>query len=255
MDVFWRAPVARPQEILAVFDFLDEQAGPGGKLENLLDPQLVAVIGHSYGGYTTLASGGAQIDLDSFKKLCEETTNEQIPTRDLLCNPIVHEADMAALAGLGPNPPELWPAWADPRVDAIVPMAGDAYLFNQAGLAPITVPVMAMGGIQDTGTPFVWGTQPTYEYVSSPRKIKIGFQGAEHMIFAGTCQSTFRLAGMAIEQLCYDEVWDREYFHALVGHFTTAFLLAELKQDQDATAMLAAEVNTFPGVEYQAAGY
>ncbi|HNT78630.1 MAG TPA: hypothetical protein PKH77_26775 [Anaerolineae bacterium] len=256
MDVFWRAPIARPQDILTVFDFLDEQVEPGGKLENLLDPQLVAVMGHSYGGYTTLAAGGAQIDLDSFKKLCEETTDEQVPNRDLLCNPIAsHEADMVALAGLGPNPPKLWPAWADPRVDAIVPLAGDAYLFNQAGLAPITIPVMAMGGMQDTGTPFVWGAQPTYEYVSSPRKIKIGFQGAEHMIFAGTCQSTSRLAGMTIEQLCYDEVWDREHFHALVGHFTTAFLLAELKQDRDATAMLAPEVNTFPGVEYQAEGY
>ncbi len=256
MNDFWRALVSRPREILTVFNYLDEQVKAGGNLEGLLDPQLVAVIGHSYGGYTTLAAAGARIDFDSFKQLCEETTDEQVPGRDLLCNPIVpHEADIIALAGLDPNPPDLWPAWADPRVDAIVPMAGDAYLFNESGLAPISIPVMAMGGTQDAGTPFVWGAQPTYEFVSSPKKIKIGFQGAEHMIFAGTCQSTSKLANMAIVQLCSDPSWNKEHLHDLVGHFTTVFLLAELKQNQDAAAALAPEVIAFPNVDYQAEGY
>jgi predicted dienelactone hydrolase len=237
MNDFWRSVITRPQDILTVFNYLDDQVKSGGSLEGLLDPQLVAVVGHSYGGYTTLAAAGARIDFDSFKQLCAETTNEQVPGRDLLCNPIVsHEADIVALAGLDPEPPDLWPAWADPRVDAIVPMAGDAYL----------------------GTPFVWGAQPTYEHVSSPKKVKIGFQDAEHMIFAGTCHSVFRLVNMidvALEQICGDPVWDRNDVHNLVKHFATAFLLAELKQNQDAAAVLAPEAIDFQGVDYQADGY
>jgi predicted dienelactone hydrolase len=256
MNDFWRALVSRPQEILTVFDYLDEQVEAGGELEGVLNPQLVAVIGHSYGGYTTLAAAGAQIDFDSFEQLCAETTGEQVPGRDLLCNPIVsHEADIIALAGFDMVPTSLWPAWADPRVDAIIQMAGDAYLFNEEGLKPINIPVMAMGGTQDSGTPFVWGAQPTFEYVSSPKKIKIGFQGAEHMVFAGTCQSASRLANMAIAQLCFDPVWGKEDFHSFVGHYATAFLLAELKQDQDAAAILKPEMNDFSGVDYQAESY
>jgi predicted dienelactone hydrolase len=258
MNDLWRSVITRPQDILTVFTYLDEQVRAGGDLEGLLDPQLVAVIGHSYGGYTSLAAAGARIDFDSFKLLCD-TDAEEVEGSDIMCGGVVpHEADMVKLAGLDPIPPDLWPAWADPRVDAIVPMAGDAYLFNQAGLAPIDVPVMAMGGTQDTGTPFVWGVQPAYEYVSSPRKIKIAFQDAGHMIFTGTCQSVYRLVRMnqtTFELVCTDPVWDRNYVHDLVKHFATAFLLAELKQNREAATALSSEAIDFPGVDYQAEGY
>ena len=40
---------------------------------------------------------------------------------------------------------------------AILPIAGDSYLFDKAGLAKITVPLMAIGGTADTGTPFDLG--------------------------------------------------------------------------------------------------
>jgi hypothetical protein len=41
----------------------------------------------------------------------------------------------------------------------------------------------------------------------------------------------------------------------LVEHFASAFLLAELKRDQDAAAALSPQVIDFPGVDYQAEGY
>ena len=81
-----------------------------------------------------------------------------------------HLAEMAELAGLDAIPEGLWPDWSDPRVDAIVPMAGDAYFFGQTGLAEIDVPVLAIGGTLDSDTPFLWGPQPTYEHASSPTK-------------------------------------------------------------------------------------
>jgi predicted dienelactone hydrolase len=54
-------------------------------------------------------------------------------------------------------PQGLWPSLGDTRIKAILPMAGDAYPFGAAGLASITVPVMAMGGTADWGTPFHLG--------------------------------------------------------------------------------------------------
>jgi predicted dienelactone hydrolase len=65
---------------------------------------------------------------------------------------------MAARAGLDPMPQGLWPAMGDPRVTAIIPMSSDSYLFDKAGLAKITIPMMTMGGTADTGTPYLWGS-------------------------------------------------------------------------------------------------
>ena len=80
---------------------------------------------------------------------------------------------MAELAGLDAIPTGLWPSWRDARVDAIVTMAGDAYMFGEAGLSEVDVPVMAIGGTGDTGTPYDWGTNPTFEYVSSMTKVRV----------------------------------------------------------------------------------
>jgi predicted dienelactone hydrolase len=140
-------------------------------------------------------------------------------------------------------------------VDAIVPMAGDAYFFDQAGLAEITVPVMAIGGTLDTGTPYLWGTHPTYEYVSSPTKARIAFENAEHMIFTSTCEALPFFAEIGLYEFCSDAVWDVNRTHDLTNHFATAFLLAELKQDTAAAAALVPDAVAFPGVTYEAQGF
>ena len=84
----------------------------------------MAVIGHSYGGYTALAAAGAQMDTSSLKAACETARKTGDPLA-FLCDALLpHLDDMADLAGLGALPTGLWPAWADPRVDAVVSMAG-----------------------------------------------------------------------------------------------------------------------------------
>ena len=90
---------------------------------------------------------------------------------------------MAQLAGLDTLPPGLWPSWSDPRVDAVISLAGDVYLFGQDGLAGIAVPVLAIGGTADEDTPMSWGR--TYAYVSSPAKAMVALENAGHMFFWG----------------------------------------------------------------------
>ena len=255
LSEFWRAAVTRPQEVQAVLSYVDEQAGAGGTLEGLMDTDTVAVVGHSYGGYTALVAAGARLDTDGFEALCE-TARETDDPNAWLCDLMVpHTADMAELAGLESTPEGLWPSWGDPRIDAVVSMAGDAYMFGQAGLAEVTVPTMAIGGTQDTGTPYLWGTQPTFEHVASSRKAKVAFENAEHMIFAATCEDLPWFTSISFYAFCSDPVWDMERAHDLIGHFTTAFLLAELKGDTDAAAALSPDAALFPGVTYEARGF
>jgi predicted dienelactone hydrolase len=255
LEGLWQAAVTRPQDILTVLAYVDGQTGLDGALTGLVDPEMVAVIGHSYGGYTSLAAAGARIDTAGFEAHCEAAAASNEPGA-WLCNVLLpHLGDMATLAGLEAVPDALWPAWADPRIDAIVPMAGDAYFFGQAGLAEIRVPVMAIGGTLDQDTPYLWGTHPTYEYASSPTRVRIALNEAEHMIFTGPCESLPWLFSFVSDQFCADPGWDRCYAHNLVNHFTTAFLLAELKQDATAAATLVPEAVDFPGMTYEAEGY
>lgn len=256
LNALWQSAITRPQDILMVLGYVDEQVGPGGALEGVVDVETVAVMGHSYGGYTTLVAGGAQIDTAGFQALCE-TASESNDPGAWLCDVLVpHAADMAELAGLDSVPARLWHQdWSDPRVDAIVPMAGDALFFGQDGLAEIGVPVMAIGGTEDTDSPYMWGTYPSYEYVSSERKVRIALEGAEHMIFTGPCEAVPLLLRFISGEFCSDPGWDRYYAHDLVKHFTAAFLLVELKQDADAAAALVPDAVEFPDVNYEAQGY
>jgi predicted dienelactone hydrolase len=251
----WRSTITRPQEVLAVLDYVGHQVGAGGPYERLIDPDAVAVTGHSYGGYTALAAAGARIDSQGFTDHCERARAANDPAVWLCDMLLPHLADMAVLAGLDDVPEGLWPAWSDPRVDAVVPMAGDAFQFGQVGLAEITVPVLAMGGTADTEAPYLWGTHPTYDYVSSPIKVRIGFEEGEHMLFTACCESTPLLLTLISGEFCDDTVWDRQRAHNLANHFTTAFLLAELKQDSRAERALVPDAVRISGVTYDVQGY
>ncbi len=254
-DVLWQAAVARPGDILDVLAYVDGGVGAGGALAGLVDAETVAVLGHSYGGYTALAAGGARIDTEGFTAHCDAAYASDHPGAWLCDETLPHMADMAALAGLDGVPDGLWPPWADPRVDAVVALAGDAYLFGEAGLAEMTVPVMAIGGTADEDSPYTWGTYPTYEYASSPAKVRIALEGAQHMIFTGPCEAVPLLLRLLSGEFCADPGWDRYTAHDLIGHFTTAFLLAELKGDADAAAALAPDGVDFDGMAYEAVGY
>jgi hypothetical protein len=52
-------------------------------------------------------------------------------------------------------------------VTAVISMAGDAYLFDERGLGELTVPVLALGGTVDDGTPYTWGAELTYDHAGS----------------------------------------------------------------------------------------
>ena len=206
----WTASIDRPRDVKQVLDFAEGLTAADGAMPGLIDMQHVAVAGHSYGGYTALAMAGAQYDLKAFNARCDALAEDDPAT--FLCAPLVsREADLAARAGLSPMPDGLWPSFGDARVTAILPMASNSYLFDQAGLAKITIPMMAIGGTIDTGTPYNWGVKPAYDYASSAQKSLVTIENAEHPIFMDTCNNlpwvTSELAYYS--WVCFEPVWDK----------------------------------------------
>jgi predicted dienelactone hydrolase len=249
----WKASIDRPLDIKRALDYAEQITAPGGDMAGRIDMQHVAVVGHSYGGYTALAMAGAQYDLAAFNARCAQLPRDDPHT--FLCAPLVaSEGKMASRAGLDSVPKGLWPSLGDPRVKAIIPLAGDSYLFDKAGLAKITIPMMAIGGTADTSTPYDWGSKPSYDNASSAKKALVTLEGAEHTI-TGSCKNLPWLSETPFNLwICFDPVWDKDRGQDLINHFATAFLLDTLKGDAAAAAALAPKNVTFPGIKYETTG-
>ena len=255
MESALASSIDRPRDIKQTLDYAEEVTAPGGDLAGQIDMENVAVVGHSYGGYTTLAIAGAQYDMEAFTERCASLPEDD--PNMFLCMPLVGKEEfLAERAGLDEVPEGLWPSFGDPRVTAIVPIAGNAYLFDKAGLSKITIPMMAIGATADTVLPYDWASKPSYDYASSARKALVAFAGAEHMFVSTPCESMPWLVNLPFsDMLCLDPVWDKDRALDLAHHFSTAFLLAELKADTDAAAALAPDSVDFPGIEYETTGF
>ncbi len=252
--LLWEATVDRPQDLLRLLAWVDWEAA-GGTLEGLVDPQRVATVGHSYGGYAALAAAGARLDTTGLEGICAKARTTHDPVV-FLCDALQPRVpDMAKRAGLDTIPVGLWPEWSDPRIDAVVALAGDAVAFGPQGLAELSVPVLTIGGTADQDSPYAWGAGLTFESASSTRKVGVALDGAEHMLFAGRCDAARRLLRLLPEPFCADPAWDRSAAQTLVKHLATAFLLAELASDGDAAAALTPAAVGVADVMYQAEGY
>ncbi|MGB5758055.1 MAG: alpha/beta fold hydrolase [Acidimicrobiales bacterium] len=246
---FWTSIIDRPGDIRRTIDEAERLTEPGAPLAGLIDMDNVAIVGHSYGGYTALAAGGARFDFAAYKSRCAALTADD--PLSFFCDPIVpRESDMATRAGLDEVPSGLWPSFGDPRVKAVISMAGDSYLFDQRGLAELEVPVMAMGRTVDDGTPYTWGAKPTYDNASSENKTLVTFPGAGHMIFLDPCENLPWVEDSAYRDgFCTDAVWGTRPLE-IVMHYTTAFLRDTLNADPEARATLAGQQPQLDNVEY-----
>jgi predicted dienelactone hydrolase len=235
-DDVLRATVTRPWDISDTLDFAEtEPFGPG-----IIDLEHVAVVGHSYGGYTALAVGGARIEPSHLEERCRFEFNLMV--RDLFCNPFVGKSpELAEHMGLDDVPNGLWPSMRDERVDAIVPMAPNAYLFGPSGLAQVKVPTLLLGGTGDTSAPWDWGTGMAWEHISSEEAVLVPFDGAEHMLPVADCDTmpfTDELNPLFHSIMCADYAWDKAAGHANIHQLTTAFLKRHLQDDVDAQDVL-----------------
>jgi predicted dienelactone hydrolase len=189
----------RPVDIQRIIAFAETQEG----FSEIIDMERIAVMGHSLGGYTAVASSGAVVREQTF---------------------------------------------GDPRIKALVVMA-PAVRLGEVDVTPIEIPTLVLVGSADNITPADTNADRVYDEIASELKAQVTFENGGHSLFIEACPQIAYTLGLGA--LCSEPVWDLDRAHDLINHFTTAFLLDVLTENEQAAGALSPSAVDIIGVNYR----
>jgi hypothetical protein len=189
------------QQPLDILFALEQVASnPPAGLEGMIDAEHAGAIGYSFDGYNTLAMSGARLDPEFYLSQCPGfQANPRLfwGTSENYCGPANDWEAFSAGAGpaLTQSQDGLWQPMTDPRIRAVMPMAGEGWLlFGERGLAAVDRPTLIIVGTKDELYP---ENALIFEHLGTPDKTMISFVGETHdMIF--TTDQISRMAHFAV---------------------------------------------------------
>ena len=164
-----RSALDRPYDVTTIIDEF-ELGLRDDDLAGKADTSAVFVFGHSFGGYTTFAAGGADADYDSAAEGCDGSTS---PNCQVLNDPGV---EAAYRAGFG-----------DPRVVALAPQAPAIGLLQDGELGDLGIPSMLMTGRLDQTTTQETSAEPSWAGIDDPGDIWVEMPKGAHFTFISIC--------------------------------------------------------------------
>jgi len=256
-ESFVTAAVSRPADVQRTIDYAAHLTGEGQALTGMIDLEHIGVVGHSYGGYAALVSTGARVNVSPLRAWCEAQGADPALQNDLsyvmVCSLFAgSEAQILAMRGSTVQPGELWPPFDVSGVDAVVPISPLAP-FSPESFEQVDIPALLIVGTDDFFPTIYSDTVRVYDSLRGDRKGLVAFENASHFFPLNGCSEWALQLGM--HPFCSDAVWDMARAHDLIDHFTTAFLLATLKDDAEAAAALAPDAVQFPGITYETTGF
>jgi predicted dienelactone hydrolase len=176
-------------------------------LAGVYDPDNLALMGYSMGGFGAIESAGA--GYDSAGKLFHQLPK---PAFDGLLD------DAAApIPGLK-------------AVVLLAPWGGEQRAWSAAALAKIHVPTLVIDGDHDDIAGFQDGVRWIYDNLKSSDRYLLVFENARHNIVGVEAPPASFGSFSTVEK--WDEpVWRKDRIQAIDDHFIVAFLDRELRQD------------------------
>ena len=196
----------RPRDIVFVAGQL--LANLGG----LIDPDNVALIGYSQGGYGVLTAGGATLDPLG-------------PNMDLVAGGWLKKfargsADASAITLAGVK-----------AVVALAPGGGaPSSAWGAEGLAALTAPLLLIQGDSDPVVDYKTGALAVFGGAVNADRYLLTYEQAGHSIALNPAPREMRVSVWDIDWF-EDPIWRQERINAINLHFITAFLAVHLRGD------------------------
>ena len=168
-DPFTRAALDRPNDLVAIMDAF-ESGLSGDDLAGKADTSAVFVFGHSFGGYTTFASGGVDFDIDAALAECEGSDSSSC---QYLADP---DVEAAYREGFG-----------DPRVVALAPQAPAISPLIESQISEMGIPTMLMTGRLDQTTTQESSAEPSWAAMDHPDDLWVEMPEGAHFTFITIC--------------------------------------------------------------------
>lgn len=257
--------IYRPRDVSRAIDYALDVLNTEA-LAGMIDSEKIAVSGHSFGGYTTFAAGGARLNFDALQSWCDDnegvtlgdlreevaltSTNRDVLLGDGVCYLLDEQARLAEIYGLDTVPSGAWESFGDERISALIAFAPwNAPIFGEESLSEITLPTLIMVGGNDNTTKPERDARNFYEWLGSDDKMLVEFALGDHSIFIDHCPPL--LISFNAFEACSDPVWDLGRTHDITNHVATAFLRAQFYDDAEAVSALEAENIDFAGITVQ----
>ena len=201
--------VDRPLDIKDLLDYLTNLSATNPAYRGQLDVQRVGVIGQSFGGYTALALGGAEINFGQLDKDCQLENESWNISLLLQCR----------ARGLQRNQYN----FSDPRVKAAIainPIISS--ILGETSLSKIQIPVMVIAGSSDTVAPALLEQFQPFTWLTSPNKYLVMMKNGTHFsTIDQSPQSVFRPPTAAIGP---EPALARRYLNGLSLAFMESYL-------------------------------
>lgn len=164
----------QPKDVSLVLDTLEQKMKSDPNWQGKLDTNNVGILGHSLGGYTATAIGGADVQWDNLVKECAKLNN----SNQINLNPAL----LWQCQGIADAPPVA--ALQDPRIKAVIainPVTNPA--FGNQGINKISVPMMFIAGSADIFAPPLPEQIEPFAAVNTGDKYLILVKNGTHLSF------------------------------------------------------------------------
>lgn len=203
----------RPLDIVFVAKSLRQQLGA----QHLINPQRLALIGYSMGGYGVLTAGGARFDANS-PLMSMVPGGLLVPYAGAQREAVVLSDVQAvvAIAPLGGGPRAAWGA---------------------QGLQGIHAPLLLIAGNRDRTVDYESGARTLFTQATRAERYLLTFKEGGHALALAPVPAAMRRLLWDLDWF-EDPVWRKERITAINAHFITAFLDRYVKGDTSRAAYL-----------------
>ena len=225
----------RVTDITALLDAIEAET-TASAIDGHADVEDVLLFGHSFGGYTTLASAGADFDFDALAANCPT------PSDDGSCGFLaLPDVEAAFRAGFG-----------DPRIDAAVAQAPFVPQFADGALAGIDIPTMIQSGDRDATTPSDLQAEPAWNALDGPDDVWVRIPDGGHFTFISICYDLTDTVLRAFRPEADDDGCGEDFIDArqavpVVNAYLRAFAETHLQQSDEWTEVLDGTVSLDDG--------